>query len=132
MTARPILALLASAWAAGLPLGSAEVLEQEKSATPRELHVPVGAAELYSREVGRGRSAEHVQPENVSLASDIADLEKVRQYFHLDSVVLLGHSWGTVLALEDAVRYPERVSGLILMNPAPASADDYKELKKNG
>jgi proline iminopeptidase len=71
-----------------------------------------------------------VKPEDVTLASDIANMEKVRQYFHLDSVVLLGHSWGTVLALEYAVRYPQRVSRMILMNPGPASTDDYKELRK--
>jgi proline iminopeptidase len=71
-----------------------------------------------------------VQPEDVTLASDIADLEKVRQYFHLDSMVLLGHSWGTVIALEYALRYPQRVSRMILMNPAPASTDDYKQLRK--
>jgi len=56
--------------------------------------------------------------------------DAVRQYYHLDSVVLLGHSWGTVLALEYALRYPERVSHLILMNPGPASTDDYKQLRK--
>ena len=71
-----------------------------------------------------------MQPEDVTLASDIADIEKVKQYFHLRSVVLLGDSWGTVLALEYALRYPERVSHLILMNPAPASTDDYKQLRK--
>jgi proline iminopeptidase len=130
---------------------------------PRESHIPVGNAELYSRELGqgaeiivlhggpdfdhsyllpdldrlsdsfhliyydqrgRGRSADRVQPEDVTLASEIADIEKVRQYFHLDSVILLGHSWSTVLALEYALRYPERVSRMILMNPAPASTAD--------
>jgi proline iminopeptidase len=50
--------------------------------------------------------------------------------FKLDSVALLGHSWGTVLALEYALRYPERVSHMILMNPALAPADDYKQLRK--
>src|SRR6266436_639651 len=85
---------------------------------------------IYYDQRGRGRSADHVQPEDVTLASDIADMEKVRQYFHLDSVVLLGHSWGTVLALEYALRYPQQVSRLILMNPAPASTDDYKQLRK--
>jgi proline iminopeptidase len=85
---------------------------------------------IYYDQMGRGRSADHVEPEDVTLASDIADIEKVRQYFHLDSVVLLGHSWGTVLALEYALRYPERVSRMILMNPAPASTDDYKQLRK--
>jgi proline iminopeptidase len=42
---------------------------------------------------------------------------------------LLGHSWGTVLALEYALRYPGHVSHLILMNPGPASTDDYKQLR---
>jgi proline iminopeptidase len=85
---------------------------------------------IYYDQRGRGRSAAGVKPEDVTLASDIADIDAVRQYFHLDSVVLPGHSWGTVLALEYAVRHPERVSRMILMNPAPASTDDYKQLKK--
>ena len=84
---------------------------------------------IYYDQRGRGRSAEGVKPEDVTLASDIADIEKVRQHFHLDSVVLLGHSWGTVLALEYALRYPGRVSHLVLMNPAPASEADYKQLR---
>jgi proline iminopeptidase len=46
-------------------------------------------------------------------------------------VVLLGHSWGTVLALEYALRYPDRVSHMILMNPAPASEVDYKQLRND-
>jgi proline iminopeptidase len=86
---------------------------------------------IYYDQRGRGRSADGVKPEDVTLASDIADLEKVRQHFHLDSVVLLGHSWGTVLALEYALRYPGRVSRMILMNPAPASEADYKQLRND-
>jgi len=85
---------------------------------------------IYYDQRGRGRSADGVQPEDVTLASDIADIEMVRQYFQLDSVVLLGHSWGTVLALEYALRYPGRVSHMILMNPGPASAADYQLLRK--
>ena len=85
---------------------------------------------IYYDQRGRGQSADGVKPEDVTLASDIADIEKVRQYYHLDSVVLLGHSWGTVLALEYALRYPGRVSHMILMNPGPASTDDYQQLKK--
>jgi proline iminopeptidase len=79
---------------------------------------------IYYDQRGRGRSAAGVRPEDVTLTSEIADLESVREHFSLDSVVLLGHSWGTVLALEYALRHPERVSQLILMNPAPASAVD--------
>ena len=86
---------------------------------------------IYYDQRGRGQSGEGVRPENVSLASDVQDIDKVREHFKLDKVVLLGHSWGTVLALEYALRYPQRVSRLILMNPAPASADDYQALKKD-
>jgi proline iminopeptidase len=86
---------------------------------------------IYYDQRGRGRSGEGVQPEDVTLASELSDLDKVREHFKLDSVVLLGHSWGTVLALEYALRYPQRVSRMILMNPAPASSDDYKGLRND-
>jgi len=79
---------------------------------------------IYYDQRGRGRSAENVRPEDVTLASDVEDIDTVLQHFGLKKTVLLGHSWGTVLALEYAVRHPERVSRLILMNPAPVSTAD--------
>jgi proline-specific peptidase len=79
---------------------------------------------IYYDQRGRGESAENVQPEDVTLASEIADLDAVRAYFQLESVALLGHSWGGLLAMEYALRHPERVSYLILLNTAPASHDD--------
>jgi proline iminopeptidase len=85
---------------------------------------------IYYDQRGRGRSAGQVLPEEVTLASEIDDLDAVRQHFHLESAALLGHSWGTVLALEYALRHPERVSHLILMNPAPASTSDLSMFRK--
>ncbi len=85
---------------------------------------------IYYDQRGRGRSGEGVRPEDVTLASDIADLDKVREHFQLRSVALLGHSWGTVLALEYAIRHPELVSRLILMNPAPVTIEDFKVFRK--
>ena len=84
---------------------------------------------VYYDQRGRGDSR-RVKPEDVSLASELADLDAVRRAFHVDRVVLLGHSWGTVLALEYAVRHPERVSRMILMNPAPASTAQYRRVRK--
>jgi proline iminopeptidase len=85
---------------------------------------------VYYDQRGRGKSADGVQPGDVSLATDLEDIERVRQHFGLEAPTLLGHSWGTVLALEYALRYPTRVSRLILMNPAPASSTDAALLRK--
>jgi proline iminopeptidase len=85
---------------------------------------------IYYDQRGRGGSGDGVKPEDVTLASDLADLDRVREHFRLASTAVLGHSWGTVLALEYAIRHPERVSHLILMNPAPASAADYRRFRQ--
>jgi len=84
---------------------------------------------IYYDQRGRGKSAEGVRPEEVTLASDLADLDAIRTRFQVDAPVLLGHSWGTVLALEYALRNPSRVSRLILMNPAPVSASQLAVLR---
>ena len=85
---------------------------------------------IYYDQRGRGRSADGVRPEDVTMASDVADVETVRRHFQLTSTTLLGHSWGAVLALEYALRHPTRVSHLILMNPAPASSKDVPLLRQ--
>jgi proline iminopeptidase len=85
---------------------------------------------IYYDQRGRGRSAENVQPQDVTLASDLDDIDRVRRHYHLDAVVLLGHSWGAVLAVEYALLNPTRVSRLILMNPAPVSVSDLAAVRK--
>ncbi len=85
---------------------------------------------IYYDQRGRGLSAENVRPEDVTLASDLNDLDQVRRHFQLDAPVLLGHSWGTVLALEFALRHPTLVSHLILMNPAPVSQAQVARLRQ--
>jgi proline iminopeptidase len=85
---------------------------------------------LYYDQRGRGRSAENVRPDDVTLTSDLDDIDRVRQYYELDAIVLLGHSWGSALALEYALRNPTRVSHLILMNPAPVSVSDLASVRK--
>jgi proline iminopeptidase len=85
---------------------------------------------IYYDQRGRGKSAENVKPDDVTLLSDVDDIDRVREHFRLDAPMLLGHSWGAVLALEYALRHPTRVSGLILMNPAPAATSDLAVMRK--
>ena len=86
---------------------------------------------IYYDQRGRGRSAENVRPDDVTLASDLDDLDSVRRHFRLDRPGLLGHSWGTVLALEFALRHPTLVSHLVLMNPAPVSLAQVSALRQS-
>jgi proline iminopeptidase len=86
---------------------------------------------LYYDQRGRGKSAAGVQPADVSIQSEIADLESLRAYFGWESIAVLGHSWGGLLALEYAIRHRDRVSHLILLNTAPASHDDYLLLRQD-
>jgi proline iminopeptidase len=79
---------------------------------------------------GRGRSAAGVRAEDITMRSEVADLEAVRAHYGFGSVTLLGHSWGGLIAMEYAIRHPERVSRLILANTAPASNDDYLAMRR--
>lgn len=79
---------------------------------------------VYYDQRGRGRSAEGVRAQDVSIESEMADLDLVREHVGVGPTALLAHSWGGVLAMEYASRHPERVTRLVLMNTAPASAAD--------
>ena len=81
---------------------------------------------VYYDQRGRGRSSPGVEPGEVTLASELDDVDSVRRHFGFDRVALLGHSWGGVLAMEYATRNPHHVSHLILVNTGPASADDFQ------
>jgi proline iminopeptidase len=70
---------------------------------------------------GRGRSFSPERRPKVTLATEVADLDEVRAWTGSSSVGLLGHSWGGLLAIEYAIRHPDRVEQVILMSPAPVS-----------
>jgi proline iminopeptidase len=85
---------------------------------------------IYYDQRGRGKYGGDVQPDDVSIKSEVEDLERLRQYFQLDSMAVLGHSWGGVLAMQYAIHHSERVSHMILMNTAAASQGDYFVLRQ--
>jgi proline iminopeptidase len=85
---------------------------------------------VYYDQRGRGRSFTRERPGDVTIASEVADLDAIRDWSGSDSVAVLGHSWGGLVAMEYAVRYPDRVSHLILLNTAPASHADMLEFRR--
>jgi proline iminopeptidase len=86
---------------------------------------------IYYDQRGRGRSADGVKPEDVTITSEVEDLEALRTYLGLERMAVLGHSWGGVLAMEYAVHHPDRVSHLILMNSAAGSYQGWLLTRQN-
>lgn len=83
---------------------------------------------IYYDQRGRGRSTGDLQA--ISIATEIEDLDGLRRHLRLDTVALLGHSWGGYLALEYALRHPRHVSHLILLNTASASHHQYRRFRQ--
>jgi proline iminopeptidase len=84
---------------------------------------------LYYDQRGRGRSAPGVAPDDVSIVTEVEDLDGLRDFFGLEKLTLLGHSWGGLLGMEYAVRHPDRVSHLILMNSVPGTYEGRSRLR---
>ncbi len=57
--------------------------------------------------------------EQFSLEHLFQDILAVKNFYHLDSFHLVGHSWGAMYALYFALRYPELVKGAALLNAGP-------------
>ena len=69
-----------------------------------------------------GKSAKNVPPESVNIKNFVRDLDGIREYFGLEKVRLLGHSWGGLLALHYATTYPGRVDRVVLVDSAPPNS----------
>jgi proline iminopeptidase len=80
---------------------------------------------VYVDHRGQGRSARGAK-ESYTLENNVEDLESLRLYLGLDKVILLGTSYGGMVALTYASRYPQNVSHLI----AVVTASDHRFLDR--
>ena len=80
---------------------------------------------VYIDHRGQGRSA-HGPQESYTLDNNVEDVEALRQYLGLGPIVVLGLSYGGMVALAYASRYPSSVSHLI----AGVTVPDYTFLAK--
>ena len=67
---------------------------------------------------GNGRSAEPADWSRVTHDTWVADIDALRAHLGIERLVLLGHSYGGFLALDYALRHPDRVAGLVLCSTA--------------
>lgn len=85
----------------------------------------------YLDQRGAGRSFDADAPAaRLTVAQHIADLDRVvdrlRTQFGRERVLLVGHSWGSVLGTLYAAAHPDKVSGLICVAPVIAFAEQYR------
>ena len=56
-----------------------------------------------------------------TFAGWVDDMDRLREQLHLDRWLVLGHSFGGMIALEYALANPSRVDGLVLCATPPTS-----------
>ena len=70
---------------------------------------------VYLDQRGCGRS-EHSASQDYSLKRLIDDIEELRKFLGIEEWFVMGHSFGGILAVNYAQRFPHRTKGLILSN----------------
>ncbi len=87
---------------------------------------------IYYDHRGHGRSERNYESFEYSHQLLAEDAEALRAHLGHEKMILFGHSYGSFLAQEYAIRYPDRLAGLILANstpvldyqPAPSGTDE--------
>jgi proline iminopeptidase len=72
---------------------------------------------VYFDHRGHGRSARG-NPQKDTLDENVEDMEGLRQHLGLDQIISIGTSYGGMVALAHAARYPKSVSHLVLIGTA--------------
>jgi proline iminopeptidase len=80
--------------------------------------LPPGYQRVFYEQRGTGRSRmATMTPENMSMRHVVADLEALRVHLKQERLLLVGHSWGGMLAMAYAAAHPDRVDRMILIGP---------------
>lgn len=73
---------------------------------------------IFYDQRGVGRTEGAVDSTTVSFDRFLSDIDAIGDSLHLGRFVLLGHSFGGLLAMRYAARHPERLRALVIMNTA--------------
>ncbi|MFL0353229.1 alpha/beta fold hydrolase [Xanthomarina sp. GH4-25] len=66
--------------------------------------------------LGRGKSDDAKDVSEYSVENDVELIEKLRQVLGYNKISLVGHSYGTVPAQAYAIKYPEHLDKMVLIN----------------
>jgi proline iminopeptidase len=88
---------------------------------------------VFIDERGSGRSERLGDPTSYTLEWMVKDIECVRRHLQLTQWVVLGHSFGGILAQAYAVQHPKRLLGLVLAGTGSSAQRidaDFRNLRK--
>lgn len=100
--------------------------------TPQLNQLSQFAKVTYYDQRGSGQSLDTpLTSETINIEQFVNDLKALQDRLSEEKIVLLGHSWGGFVAMNYALQYPEKVKGLILVNSAPGSIEEYAGFVEN-
>ena len=103
----------------------------------RRLFDPTAYRVVLFDQRGCGRSTPHASAATADLTSNttwhlVDDMERLRRHLGIDRWLVLGGSWGSTLALAYAVRFPERVTEMILFGVTTGRHAEFDWLFRGG
>jgi proline iminopeptidase len=88
--------------------------------------VEAGRRAVLLHQRGTGASASAIRCRaRMTVSGSVADIEDLRVHLGVDKIRLAGHSWGGMLAMAYAQRYPEHVGALLLLDTGPMQAASF-------
>ncbi|NQV16564.1 alpha/beta fold hydrolase [bacterium] len=86
---------------------------------------------IFYHQRGTGKSVGLLDSTTLTIDQFVEDLEGLRSHLKLDKMHLLGHSWGGVLNVNYTLKYPGRVSSLILASSVGMNTGSLTSLGEN-
>ena len=89
---------------------------------------------LYDQ-AGSGLSGFLPHLRDYTVTRSVADLEAIRQKIGVEKMILIGHSWGSTLAVSYMARFPTRVAKVVFHSPAKMwrlESEDYDYSRTDG
>jgi len=98
---------------------------------PVARHLAHGRTEIVFDQRGTGGSlAAFASGATITVAGFVADVDALRVHLGLERLALIGHSWGSMLAMAYAAAHPERVTSLALLDPGGPNPDFGRDFER--
>lgn len=85
---------------------------------------------IFYDQKGCGLSESFRPDEKYTVDDLVEELEGVRKEFKLEKLNLVGQSWGAIIAIKYAAKYPQYLNKLMLLEPAPGSSSYLAQFQK--